>query len=288
MDATIGILSYNTKDLLRECLNSIGKFTKNLKYEIIVVENGSKDGSAQMIEREFPEIILIKNKKNRFFARGYNQIIQKARGKYFIMLNSDTRLEDNACKKIIDFMIKNKINACEGLEVRPNGKIIPTGSMFRSVRSDFYELSLLGRILREESYLKKIRMKNFNRAKNFEVDVGCNAFFCISTELLIKIGAYDEDFTLYYTEDDLSKRIKKSGFKIFHCGEAHVVHEDAKSTMQLGWKRIEIFYRDMFLYHKKYNNLIHSWGLYLLLSGELIILKLRKSFLDISTLLQKS
>ncbi len=280
MDLTIGILSYNTSELLRNCIKSIIKYTKNIKYEIVIVDNASRDGSAAMIKEEFPQIKLIKNKRNVYFAKGYNQIIPKAKGKYFIMLNSDTRLEDNAFKKIITFMESNNIYACEGLEVRPSGKYISTGSRFRSVKSDFYELSLVGRLLRKEEYLRKIRMKSYNRKKNFEVDVGCNAFFCITTELLKEVGSYDERYILYYTEDDLSHRIKKKGFRIFHCGESQVIHEDAKSTMKLGWKRVEIFYKDMFTYHTEYSSFLQATFLYLLLSIELVFLRTRKLLLD--------
>lgn len=275
MELTVGILSYNTKDLLRKCLLSIQKKTKDIRYEIIVVDNASHDGSAEMIKNEFPKIKLIANKKNKFFAAGYNQIIKITKGKYFIMLNSDTYLEKNAFKKMLNFMKKNKLSACEGLEIKPDGKIISTGSLFRSLRSDFYELSLIGRLFRNKKYLDKIRMKKFNRKNNFEVDVGCNAFFCVKTELMKEIGGYDKNFTLYYTEDDISQKIKKMGYKIFHCGESYVMHEDAKSTMQLGWKRIDIFYKDLLTYHRKYNNTFITYALYYLLNLEKLILRLR-------------
>lgn len=275
MDLTIGILSFNTKELTLRCLRTIEKYTKNLKYEIIVVDNGSKDGSVSAIKKEFPEIELIVNKKNRFFAAGYNQIIKVANGEYFMMLNSDTRLENNAFKRMLDFMKKNKTSACEGLEIKPDGKLISTGSHFRNPLSDFYELSLLGRMFRNEKYIRKIRMKNYSRKKTFQVDVGCNAYMCINTDLLKKIGGYDENFRLYYTEDDLSQRITKEGFSIFHYGDSYVIHEDAKSTIQLGWRRIYLFYKDMYYYHSKYSNKYCASVLYYLLIFEFIILRFR-------------
>lgn len=270
MDLTIGILSFNTKELTLRCLRSIKKYTKSLKYEIIIVDNGSKDGSASAIKKDFPEIKLIANKKNRFFAAGYNQIIKVANGEYFMMLNSDTRLENNAFKKMLDFMKEKNLVVCEGLEIKPNGEAISTGSLFRSPLSDFYELSLLGRIFKNEKYIRKVRKKNYNRKKTFQVDVGCNAYMCINTDLLKKIGGYDENLKLYYTEDDLSQRITKEGFSIFHFGESYVIHEDARSAMKLKWKRIEIFYKDLLTYHSKYGNRFFGICLYMLLRLELV------------------
>ena len=134
---------------------------------------------------------------------------------------------------------------------------------------------MLGKIFRNESYLKKNKMKNKNRKNNFEIKVGCNAYFCIETKLLKDIGGYDENFTLYYTEDDLSQRIYEKGYKIFHCGDSYVIHEDAKSTMQLGWKRLDLFYDDLFVYHQKYNSKFMALALFWLLTGEKKLLELR-------------
>lgn len=278
MDLTVGILSYNTKDLLRKCLKSIIKHTKGLSYELIIIENASHDGSLEMLKKEFPQITLIANKKNNFFAKGYNQIMKKASGKYFIMLNSDTYLKNNAFKKMTDFMKENNLPAVEGLELLPNGKPISTGSLFRTPLSDFYELSLLGRIFKNKKYIDKVRLKKFNRKKTFEIDVGCNAYMCVETKLLKDIGGYDNKFVLYYTEDDLSQRIKKKGHKIMHYANSFVIHEDAKSTMQLGWRRYHLFYKDLLTYHKKYNNALQAYFLFYLLNIELSLLKVKSFF----------
>lgn len=271
MELTIGILSYNTKDLLFKCINSIIKNTKNINYEIIIVDNASHDRSAAMIKKEFPNITLITNKKNKYFTGGYNQIIKIAKGKYFLMMNSDMYIKNNAFKIILDFMKENNLSACEGLEIKPDGKIISTGSLFRSILSDFYELSIIGSLFKNEKYLSRVRMKNLNRRNNFEIEIGCNGYFCMDTSLLKELKGYDEKILLYYSEDDLSRRIKEKGFKIFHCGESYVIHEEAKSTMQLGGKRINIFYKDLLTYHLKYHNKVFAYVLFYLLHIEKLL-----------------
>lgn len=268
MELTIGILSFNTRELTLRCIRSIKRFTKGVDYKIIVVDNASQDGSAVAIKKEFPDIKLISNRKNNYFAAGYNQIIRITNSKYLLMLNSDTYIKDNAFKKILEFMKKNKLTACEGLEIKPDGKTIPTGSKFRSLRSDFYELSIIGKLLKNKKYLNKVKMKNYDRKDNFSVEVGCNAFFCIETSLLKKIGMFDENFILYFTEDDLCQRIKMKGYEIFHYGKSFVIHEDAKSAIQLGWARYNLYYRDMLTYHLKYSNKVLSIMLFCLLKIE--------------------
>lgn len=277
MDLTVGILSYNTSALTVRCLESIYKKTKNIKFEVILVDNASRDNTVEVIKKKFQKIILIENKKNNFFAKGYNQAIKKSKGKYFLMLNSDAYIQDNSFFKLLKFMESKKVYACEGLEISESGKIIKTGSKFPSPLIDFFELSIIGRRIASKKMIDKFRMKSNDRKKNFEVDVGCNAFFCMRTDFLKEL-MYDEKFKLYYTENDLCKRFKKmTGNKIYHCGNSYVIHKMSASTEKLGEERISIYYSDMFHYYLK-NKRIDGLILYLLLKAEQKILKLRSVF----------
>src|SRR3990167_2786684 len=102
MDLSLIIVNWNTIELLEDCLMSIFKFTKNVSFEVIVVDNGSKDGSQAMVRKKFPQIKLIPNKDNLVFAKANNQGIKLAKGKYILLLNSDTYLIENSFKKIIE------------------------------------------------------------------------------------------------------------------------------------------------------------------------------------------
>src|SRR4030043_1060238 len=101
VDVSIIIVSWNTKDILHNCLKSVREQTKNINYEIIVVDNASADGSVEMVKKDFPQVILLKNVKNKGFAVANNQGIAIADGRYVLLLNSDTIILGNAISKIV-------------------------------------------------------------------------------------------------------------------------------------------------------------------------------------------
>src|SRR3989337_3855070 len=101
MELSVIIVNWNTKKLLEDCLRSIFKFTKDIKFEVIVVDNGSKDGSQAMVKEKFPQVKLILNKDNLGFTKANNQGIKVAKGKYVLLLNSDTYLIENSLSKLV-------------------------------------------------------------------------------------------------------------------------------------------------------------------------------------------
>lgn len=276
MDISISIASYNTADLLKRCLNSIYKHTKGLKFEVIVVDNRSKDRSVEMVKKNFPRVKIIANKTNKFFSKANNQALKIASGKYFLILNSDTYFTDNSLKKMVDYMEKNtEIGACEGIEVYEDGRILQTGSGFSTPLIDFFELSILGTRLKNKKLINRYRLVEYDRRENFEIDVGCDAFLMVRKMIMDKIGGYDKRFLLYYTENDLCLRIKKLGYKIMHLGDSQVMHRVSASVEKIGWKKTDIYYKDLFYYYKKHGFQVTGALLFLLLKLEGFILKRR-------------
>ena len=107
MNLSVIIVNWNTRDLLRECLKSVLKQTKGLDYEVLVVDNGSSDDSVRMIKKAFPWIKLMENRENLGFSKANNQAIRRARGEFILLLNSDTKIAENAFKKMVDFARAN-------------------------------------------------------------------------------------------------------------------------------------------------------------------------------------
>lgn len=277
MDVTISIVSYNTRELLTRCLKSIYKYTKDISFEVIVVDNGSQDGVLEMLEKNFPQVKVIVNQENKFFSKANNQALNIAKGKYFLILNSDTYFIDNSIKKMFDYLEKNPtIGACEGLEIYEDGRDVPTGSMHATPLIDFYELSLLGKRIKNQKIIDEYRLKNKDRKDTFEIEVGCDAFLMVRTELIERIKGYDEKFLLYYTENDLCKRIQKLGFKIIHLGNAKIMHKVSASAVMLGSRKITIYYQDLLNYYKKHQSAFSGMVLYTLLRIEIIILNVRE------------
>src|SRR3989344_8158848 len=118
INVTISIASYNTIKELKKCIESIYEHTKGITFEIIVVDNASTDGTPSMIEKNFPKLILLKNKENKFYGGANNQALSIAQGKYFLILNADTHFKDDSIKKMASYMDRNKeVGAVEGLEI---------------------------------------------------------------------------------------------------------------------------------------------------------------------------
>ena len=277
MDITISIVSYNTKDLLERCLKSIFKYTERVKFEVIVADNASNDGTLAMVEKEFKKVRLIKNKSNKYYTGANNQALKKARGNYFLILNADTYLVDNSIKKIFDYMVKNKnVGAVEGLEIYEDGRLVPNGSKFSTPLIDFYELSFIGKGFKNKRIIDDYRIADKRRDQTFEIDVGCDAFLCVRTDILRKIGGYDTKLLLYYTENDLCLRIKNLGYSIVHLGSAKVKHEVSASAKKIGWRKFDIFYLDLLTYYIKHGYKISGTLLFILLKFEELLLKLFK------------
>lgn len=277
MDVSISIASFNTRDLLRRCLRSVFKYTKGVVFEVIVVDNASSDGSQDMVKKEFPKVRLIINKENKMFTKANNQAIKIAKGKYLLILNADTYFVDNSIKKIFDYMVKNKrVGAVEGLEIYKDGRLVPNGSKFSTPLTDFYELSFIGKRIKNQKIINDYRIINKKRDQTFEIDVGCDAFLIVQTSLLKKINGYDEDFLLYYTENDLCYRIKQLGYTIVHLGSTKVIHEVSASAKKIGWRKLDIFYHDLWTYYFKRGYRLSGFFLFTLLKFEEILLKLFK------------
>ena len=255
LDLTISIVSYNTKDLLRRCLTSIFKFTRKLNFEVIVVDNASSDTSATMVKREFPRVKLIRNRLNRWYTGANNQALKLARGRYFLILNSDIFLKHNAFKTMIAYLDKHpRVGAIEPLQIYEHGRIAPTGSHHNTPLTDFFELTWLGRKLAHQKLLNHFRMVRKSRRHTWPAQVICDAALMTRTDLVKKIGGYDEKLKLYYTENDLCRLVQNQGFTTVHFGEATVKHTVSASTAKIGWQTISgIYAADVFHYYRKWH-----------------------------------
>ena len=151
MDISVVIVNWNTESILRDCLKSVYEQSKDISFEVIVIDNASTDGSVDMVKNNFSKVILIENKKNKGFAAANNQGIAKAKGRYILLLNSDTVILDNAIKKTVSFVDTHPAAAVTGCRVlNPDRSLQPTCFMFPSVLN----------LLLSTSYLYKLFPKN--------------------------------------------------------------------------------------------------------------------------------
>ena len=261
---SVVILSYNTRDLILNCLESLDKVGKEIDFEIIVSDNGSTDDSVVMVKKRFPRVSLVLNKENLGFAKGNNRAKNLCRGKYVLFLNSDTIVKKNTLKKTTRYLEKNpKVGAL-------TCKIyLPDGSLDKDARRSFitpwtglvHIFLRLDRIFPKSKLFAKYWYGYISPDRTHEVDALQGAYFMSRKEILDKVGWFDEDYFLDGEDIDLSWKIKELGWKIVYYPEVSIIHlkgatkginkksskyvtlKEKKKFRMSGVNSMEIFYR---------------------------------------------
>lgn len=227
MDVSVIIVNYNTKVLLSNCIKSIYKYTYDVKFEIIVVDNASSDGSQENLKTNFPEVKLIESKENLGFGRANNLAVQHAGGDFLFLLNSDTLLIENSILKFLSFFSENehKLNigvlgtllTDEKLEINGYGNSFPTCS--KENRKNWNKIPFL-KTLVTDSIEKKYDFEKLY----FEIDYVIGADMFLRKELFDKMSGFSKDFFMYYEESDLQKRIHNLGYKHYIFTDTKIIH----------------------------------------------------------------
>jgi len=249
---SISIVSYNTEKYLKTCLESIQKNLKDIEYETIVVDNKSTDESIKMIKEKFPEVHLIENEENLFFAHANNQAIRASKGEYILLLNSDTLISDNSLKSMVLFMEQNPgVGALGGKMLYENGRVQSIGWQAHKPLEEIFNAELARRLFRKKYKVNEIGIKGPK-----EVDVVSDAFMLVRRKAIFEIGLYDERFKLYYTEDDICHRLKRKRWKVYHFPDASVVHKLFGSSQKISNFRMGlVILSDKIRYYHKYYGL---------------------------------
>jgi len=215
---SIVITNWNGKSVLKDCLTSLNKQSyKN--FETIVIENGSKDGSTDMVKKEFPKVILIANKENKGFCGGMNQGVRKAKAKFVFLLNNDTELDKNCIKNLVKCW-KNKPREVIALFPKiyyfDNRKVI---NAFRArwTKWRFWTLA----------YKDKIDKGQFNKSERIFADN--YVAICFRKKEFEKIGMFDESFFIYAEDQEVSYRLNVLGYSIFTCPNSILYHKESMS-----------------------------------------------------------
>ena len=239
MDVSVIIVNYNTLELTKNTIESIFEKTQGVRYEIILVDNASKDGSIEFFESNYKDkIIFIKNNENLGFGKANNKGIEVAKGEYIFLLNSDTLLLNNAIKYFYEYMKdeKNKkvgVITCQALD--KDKKIIPFNDTPITYLTAFTE--------EIENILKILKLKKDSRGiinKDQELGYACGAILFTRKKILDEIGTFDEQFFMYYEETDLQLRIRKKGYKIYNILGPNIIHFEGQSNKVSHKKRLMI------------------------------------------------
>lgn len=270
MDLSIIIVNWNTKDLLLHCLESLYQGVKGIEKEILVVDNGSSDGSVGAVREKFPGVRLIENPVNLGFAKANNQALSLGKGGYSLLLNPDTRVKAEAIPHMLTFMNSHPEAALVGAQLlNADGSKQNSIANFPSLATELLNKSLLRWLFPE-----KFPGKERDYAGPVEVDSVIGACMLVRREAVEKVGLLDEEYFLFLEETDWCYRMKKAGWKIYHIPQAEIFHFQGKSAeAEKGKARIE-YYRSRYHYLKKNRGNLQSFvlftGLIIKLSVELV------------------
>jgi hypothetical protein len=227
---SIIIVSFNTKELLKECLIECKKQIVGIKSEIIVVDNDSKDGSFEMLKKEFPEVISIQSGGNIGFAAANNLGYKIAKGEYILLLNSDAFIKENGLKKALEKIKNNKEIAVLGAKlIGKKGEWQPSARTFPSIKNDFFILSGLSFKFKNSKIFGKPDMTYKDQNQEIYCDWIPGAFALIRKEAL-EDKIFDERFFMYFEEVDMCLNLKRKGWKVLYYPEVEVVHLGGAST----------------------------------------------------------
>jgi GT2 family glycosyltransferase len=255
LDFSIIIVSYNVKDLLKRCLNSIFNFQKELSFEVTVVDNHSEDLSSQMLKNDFPGINLIENRKNLGFSAACNQGIKLSRGRYLFLLNPDTEFTPGGISGMIRFMdSRPDIGICGPKMVDPKGNLQFSARSFPSYPTAISSRqSILNRLFPNNPLSRKYLLKDFNRNHSKEVDWVSGSALLTRREVVEKIGLLDERFFMYVEDVDFCYRARQADFSVHYFPDSIIRHHIGKSTQRSRSRMLVEHHRSMYLFYKKHH-----------------------------------
>lgn len=227
---SIIIVNFNTKEMLRDCLRSIwDAYSLELKtkqYGVLVVDNGSNDGSVDMIKNEFPGVKLLQNRKNLGFGAANNLAVKKSQGSYILFLNPDTKVEKNTLPYMLKFMEKqNEVGVATCKVILPDGTL--DDACHRGFPTPWRALchfSGLGNLFPHSQLFNGYHLGYRNLDKPHEIDACAGAFLLIRREIGAEVSWFDEDYFWYGEDLDLCYRVKQRNYKIMFVPDVSILH----------------------------------------------------------------
>jgi len=264
-DLAIVVVNYKTKFHLKRCLKSIEKYPFSLGNSVtVVVDNFSDDGSVEMVMEEFPTVKLIPNKDNRGFAKGCNQGIQSVRAEYYLLLNSDAAVLEDALDILVKYMRQNPdVGASGGLIYIDKGGIQPSTLIFPKYSNlIFSRRNIFTKIPRIKKKMQELR-KVPKQIKDVPALAG--GFIMMRNKALSEVGLLDERFFMYLEDMDICKRLHEANWRVVFIPEAKIIHTWGASSNQNKEKSFFFHHISMYKYFQKHFPLLLPLNIVLLI-----------------------
>ena len=254
LDLSVVIVNYNVRYFLEQALYAVRRAVQGLRVEIFVVDNNSVDDSLQMLREKFPEVLLIANTENTGFARANNQAIRLARGKYVLLLNPDTLVEENTFTACFAFMEAHPDAGALGVRMIDGaGKFLPESLRgFPTPFAAFCKMFGLSALFPRSRFFNYYYLGHLDPSRTQEADVLAGAFMWIRHSALDRAGLLDEAFFMYGEDIDLSWRIVQAGYKNYYFPGTTIIHYKGESTKKGSLNYVRTFYQAMIIFAKKH------------------------------------
>ncbi len=261
VDLSIIIVNYNVQHFLNQCLTSVKKAAEGLNTEIIVVDNNSVDGSVHMVRERFPDVKVLDRKTNDGFSVANNEGISTAKGKYILLLNPDTVVQEDTFKICLDHMESYPSTGALGVKmIDGSGNFLPESKRgFPTVWASLCKFSGLSRLFPKSAVFNSYYLGHLDKNSAHKIDVLCGAFMFIRKTILDQIGYLDESFFMYGEDIDLSYRISEAGYAIEYIPDTCIIHYKGESTKKASFSHVSNFYRAMIIFSRKHQRGSWNW-----------------------------
>lgn len=253
MDLSVIIVNWNTRDYLSACLHSIKANPPGCAHEVIVVDNASADGSADMVRERFPWVRLIANVGNEGYAEGNNAGIRESSGEYVLLLNPDTEVTPGSIDALLGFAGAHPDAAAVGCRlIGPDGNVQQSCRSFPDPLGILFEYTRLSRVFPKSRRFGSYRMTYFHYTHAAEVDQPMGSCLLLSRKSLDDVGMFDKEFPIFFNEVDWCFRAKERGWKIYFTPDSEVIHHGGAGTGQIKPEMSRESHRSLWRFYRKH------------------------------------
>ena len=224
-DLSIIIVNHKTKNLLEQCLNSIYSENYHFSYEVSVVDNDSKDSSIEMVKKKFPQVKLIENNNNLGFAAANNQALRRSNARYLLLINPDTVVLPDSLNVMMEFMDEHHEAGIAGCKLlNPDYSLQYSCRKFSNFATFFLRGIHLDSIFPNNTILRKYMMFDWDHNEVREVEWVLGSCMMVRKKAIEQVGMLDENFVLYFEDQDWCYRMWKHGWKVYYVPQAQMIH----------------------------------------------------------------
>lgn len=252
LEVSVTICSWNTKEDLRACLASLQDRRDEAAFEVIVIDNASRDGSADMVEQAFPWVRLYRMTENLGFTGGHNFALEHRNASHAFLLNSDTIVHPGALRGVLDYLAANPEVGIVGPKLlNPDGSLQLSCRRFPNPLAALFRNTFLGKLFPNNRFTREYLMSDWSHDQPREVDWVSGAAFLVRDQVIQKVGTFDTSFFMYCEDVDWCFRTWKGGFKVVYLPSAVITHAIGRSTDQIANKMILRFHVSMLRFYRK-------------------------------------